>query len=277
MTSQAADPSASTAAKALFQRDFVAGAIAGCAMRVVLFPIDTLKTNMQRSGTGAATTLRSLLATTNSAPLSTLYRGLYPALLEIGINRGALMGVSTGLKRMLPPDPRVPEMVRDAAAGCAAGVIKTCALHPLDTLTCRGQVGRAQWDLLFPRPRFDALYRGFAPAVVRSSGGMAIWLSARNFLIRSAPESLNRTPWRRDWLIGMAATSITDICTFPLDTLKKNLQADGGSVRALASRLHREGGVLRLYRGYAPRLVMQAVNGGLWNWVYVRTQEWMGH
>uniref|UniRef100_A0A6U6GG98 Mitochondrial carrier protein n=1 Tax=Odontella aurita TaxID=265563 RepID=A0A6U6GG98_9STRA len=252
-----------------FRRDFVAGAMAGCVMRVALFPVDTLKTNMQRSGTGAGSTLRRLLSEPSST--AALYRGLAPALLEIGVNRGALMGISTAVKGRLPD--RIPEAARDAAAGCAAGVVKTTALHPLDTLTCRGQVGRAQWDLLWPRPRPEKLYRGFGPAIVRSSGGMAIWLTARNGLTRSAPESLSRTPWQRDWLVGMTATAATDVCTFPLDTLKKNLQADGGRVVVLAQRLLRDGGVVRLYRGYTPRLAMQAANGGLWNFIYVRVQE----
>ena len=34
----------------------------------------------------------------------------------------------------------------------------------------------------------------------------------------------SRAPWRRDWLIGMTSTAITDMCTFPLDTLKKKMQ-----------------------------------------------------
>mmetsp|Transcript_22074 Transcript_22074/g.72365 ORF Transcript_22074/g.72365 Transcript_22074/m.72365 type:complete len:111 (+) Transcript_22074:731-1063(+) len=102
---------------------------------------------------------------------------------------------------------------------------------------------------------------------------MAIWLSTRNGLERSAPESLQRSPWARDWLVGMASTALTDACTFPLDTLKKNLQADGGSFPALARRLLLRGGWPRLYSGYGPRLAMQAVSGGLWNWVFVRGQE----
>mmetsp|Transcript_28416 Transcript_28416/g.57323 ORF Transcript_28416/g.57323 Transcript_28416/m.57323 type:complete len:90 (-) Transcript_28416:92-361(-) len=74
----------------------------------------------------------------------------------------------------------------------------------------------------------------------------------------------------------MASTAITDMCTFPLDTLKKNLQADGGSAVKLLRHLVSDGGFLRLYRGYGPRLIMQAVNGGMWNWCFVRGQEVVG-
>ena len=252
--------------------DFFAGAAAGCTVRACLFPIDTIKTNMQRSGHGLMATLGTLLP--QPSAVRRLYRGVAPAMLEVGINRGALMGVSTGIKPMLPTE--MPAVAQDMTAGLMAGMIKTAALHPLDTLTCRGQVGRPQWNLLWPRPQLDALYGGIGPAFGRSAGGMAIWLSVRNALERSAPQSLESTPWLRDWLVGMASTGFTDVCTFPLDTLKKNLQADGGNVLALGRRLLDNGGLARLYRGYGPRLLMQAVNGGLWNWVYVRGQECIG-
>lgn len=256
-------------------QNFVAGAVAGCLMRSTLFPIDTIKTNMQRSGTGLVATVRSLLSSPSA--VAALYRGLTPAVLEIGVNRGALMSVSTAIKDLLPAD--LSEVTRDAAAGLVAGSIKTIVLHPLDTLTCRGQVGRAQLALIWPRPQVSVLYGGLSPAIVRSAGGMAIWLSVRNSLERKANsvESLQRSPWLRDWLVpalvGSASTAFTDLCTFPLDTLKKNLQADGGSVFVLTRRLLVDGGFLRLYHGYSPRLVIVALQGGLWNFIYVRVQE----
>ena len=201
-------------------RNFIAGSLAGCVVRATLFPIDTVKTHMQTKGTTLPTTLRSLASTRS---IFSFYRGISPALLEIGINRGALMGVATAVKQLLPSD--LPESVRDAAAGASAGCIKTAVLHPLDTLTCRGQLGQSWTAQLWP-PQLT-LYNGIGPAVCRSAGGMAIWLSARNGLERSsenAPEPLKRRPWLRDFLVGATSSAICDLCTFPLDTLKKNQQ-----------------------------------------------------
>ena len=270
-TSATRDHTAGTKKAESSSQNFVAGAVAGCLMRSTLFPIDTIKTNMQRSGTGLVATVRSLLLSPSA--VAALYRGLTPAVLEIGFNRGALMSVSTAIKDRLPAD--LSEVTRDAAAGLVAGSIKTIVLHPLDTLTCRGQVGRAQLALIWPRPQVSVLYGGLSPAIVRSAGGMAIWLSVRNSLERksNSVESLQGSPWLRDWLVGMASTAFTDLCTFPLDTLKKNLQADGGNVFVLTRRLLVDGGFLRLYHGYSPRLVIVALQGGLWNFIYVRVQE----
>ena len=252
-------------------QNFVAGAVAGCVMRASLFPIDTIKTNMQRSGTGLVATVRSLLSSPSA--VAALYRGLTPAVFEIGVNRGALMSLSTAIKETMPAD--LSEVTRDMGAGLVAGSIKTIALHPFDTLTCRGQVGRAQLDLIWPRPQVAVLYGGLSPAIMRSAGGMAIWLSVRNSLERNANsiESLQGSPWLRDGLVGMASTAFTDLCTFPLDTLKKNLQADGGNLLVLTRRLVADGGFLRLYHGYTPRLMIVALQGGLWNFLYVRVQE----
>ena len=270
-TSATRDHTAGTKKAESSSQNFVAGAVAGCLMRSTLFPIDTIKTNMQRSGTGLVATVRSLLLSPSA--VAALYRGLTPAVLEIGVNRGALMSVSTAIKERLPAD--WSDVSRDATAGLVAGGLKTVVLHPLDTLTCRGQVGRAQLALIWPQPQVSVLYGGLSPAILRSAGGMGIWLSIRNSLERKANsiESLQGAPWLRDWMVGMASTASTDLCTFPLDTLKKNLQADGGSVVVLTRRLLVDGGFLRLYHGYAPRLVIVSVQGGLWNFIYVRVQE----
>lgn len=254
-----------------WSQNFVAGAVAGCAMRTICFPIDTIKTNMQRSGTGLIAVVRSLRSSPST--VAALYRGITPAVMEIGVNRGLLMSVSTAIKDQLPGG--LSEVERDATAGLVSGIIKTSVLHPLDTLTCRGQVGRAQLDLIWPRPQVAVLYGGLSPAIMRSAGGMAIWLSVRNSLERRAHiiDSLQGSPWLRDWLVGMASSAFTDLCTFPLDTLKKNLQADGGNVLVLARRLVVDGGFFRLYHGYSPRLLIVALQGGLWNFIYVRVQE----
>ena len=249
--------------------DFAAGALAGCCMRVALFPVDTIKTQMQTGGASLSEAVRAA----GQRGIPKLYRGISPAMLEIGINRGALMGLSTHFKTLLPRE--LPEWASDGAAGVAAGATKTVCLHPLDTLTCRGQVGGAQWALLWPRPQLGALYNGFGPAIARSAGGMGIWLTVRNGMYRAAEAQQVKQGTLRDFLVGGAASTFTDLCTFPLDTLKKNLQANGGSAGAVVQSLVRDGGLLRLYRGYGPRFFIVAANGGLWNYVYVQSQKWL--
>ena len=146
--------------------------------------------------TGGAT-LSEAVRAAGQRGIPKLYRGISPAMLEIGINRGALMGLSTHFKTLLPRE--LPEWASDGAAGVAAGATKTVCLHPLDTLTCRGQVGGAQWALLWPRPQLGALYNGFGPAIARSAGGMGIWLTVRNGMYRAADAQQVKQGWLRDF------------------------------------------------------------------------------
>ena len=123
------------------------------------------------------------------------------------------------------------------------------------------------------------LYNGVAPAAVRSSVGMAIWLAARNHLERVLPD--DSAAWRasRHFLSGALASVAVDVVTFPLDTLKKNLQAaPGGSRAGVAREAARllEGGVARFYRGYVARLALVSLNGALFNAILVSTKRVLG-
>eukprot|EP00966_Prymnesium_polylepis_P101140 2342285-Prymnesium_polylepis.1 len=110
-------------------------------------------------------------------------------------------------------------------------------LHPLDTIKCRWQLGQSRYEL-------SGLYNGFSAAAVRSAGGMAVWLATRNYLERVLPDeqsaespvgrvlpagvaSVLVSSTARHFLSGALASMLTDLITFPFDTLKKNLQAAG--------------------------------------------------
>jgi hypothetical protein len=213
--------------------------------------------------------------------LRRVYRGIAPAFAEHSLNRSILFGVGSYARKATPESWSDP--VRDAVSGAGAALIKTVALHPADTLKCRWQLGQ-------PRDELRGLYQGFAPAALRSSMGMAIWLSSRNGLERRLAPAAGETdsrPWRH-FVSGAASSCLTDLGTFPLDTLKKWLQAaapcsvrGGGPTGAMgvltASTAAREllsaGGVPRFYSGYAARLLMVAINGACFNSVFVATKR----
>lgn len=202
---------------------------------------------------------------TSEAPLRRFYRGIGPALSEQMLNRFMLFGVGAFIKGRVPAE--WPEPIRDAMSGATAALVKTSVLHPLDTVKCRWQLGMP-WDDL------HGLYRGLGPATVRSSCGMAVWLASRNQLERTLPEDTPTWVACRHFIAGALSSALTDLCTFPFDTLKKGMQASsGGGVAATllaeARRLHTEGGLSRFYAGYVPRLFMISINGALFNATFV--------
>ena len=80
-------------------------------------------------------------------------------------------------------------------------------------------------------------------------------------------------------IVGALSSAVTDLCTFPFDTLKKGMQATGGasggsgserpSLIAEVRRLASEGGIARFYRGYTARFLMVTINGALFNVTFV--------
>jgi hypothetical protein len=199
-----------------------AGGIASGTLLVVLFPIDVLKTHLQTAAFERGSLTRVLLPR--------MYSGMAPAVLEHSANRYMLFGISTMLRDRIPP--HWPEPVRDGASGFGAAFTKTVCLHPMDTIKCRWQLGQ-------PRSNLSGLYNGLGAAVTRSAGGMAIWLALRNHLERTLPQEaagawastlpqgLGRflmSDAARHFVCGALASMVTDLFTFPLDTLKKNMQ-----------------------------------------------------
>ena len=258
----------------------VAGASAAAAVLATLFPIDVAKTHMQARGVSAAATLRTLLD--SPRPLRAFYGGIGPALGEQTLNRCMLFGVGAAIKRRVPTT--WPEPVRDASSGAAAALCKTVLLHPLDTIKCRWQLGMGAYGGA-AGGGVSGLYAGVGPATLRSSVGMAIWLSSRNHLERTLPDDEGFWRTSRHFWAGALSSALTDLCTFPFDTLKKWMQADasaaaasgsGGAAGAAAGavlgavrRLRSEGGLRRFYFGYGPRLLMISVNGALFNAAFV--------
>ena len=252
-----------------------AGALAGTLVMSSLFPVDAVKTFMQANGTSATEACRILAHNQPNAAalLRRVFRGITPALVEHAINRSLLFGMGSYFKSAMPDT--LPEPARDALSGGGAAMIKTVALHPIDTMKTRWQLGQERFN-------FFGMYRGVTPATIRSSFGMAIWLTTRNALERSLEPGQGESPrWWRHLASGALSSVMTDALTFPLDTLKKNMQA-AKSRREMTASTHMtttamslvsEGGVFRLYRGYTPRLLMVSVNGALFNTAFVTFQK----
>lgn len=225
------------------------------------FPLDVAKTEMQARGSTVAATARRLIVA-EAAPLRRIYRGLSPAIAEHMLNRSFLFGVGAVIKRQVPRE--WPEPVRDAASGAGAALAKTFILHPLDTVKCRWQLGMPWSDL-------GGLYRGLGPAAFRSSFGMAVWLASRNHLERVLPDEGRFWSVTKHFAAGALSSALTDLCTFPFDTLKKSMQSGIGSadLGAEMRRMYRDGGIGRFYRGYAARFFMVSLNGALFNAAFV--------
>lgn len=143
---------------------------------------------------------------------------------------------------------------------------------PLDTLKTRWQTGMKS-------PTLHECYYGYRPAVTYSVFGMAAWVVFRNFLERTIPEPSGPglAHWKHFFCGGVAGL-LVQVPTFPFDTLKKRLQASEASqtVADAARVLYMEGGPMRFYRGFTLKCGFVAINGAIFNTVYVaiRKRSW---
>lgn len=217
---------------------------AGTVQAVLLLPANTVQTHMQHAGRPMLPTLRGIFASGGLPGVRLLYRALGPTVAMLGVRQGFKFGSGAAVKSRLPTS--WPELARDAVSGGSSAVATTTVLFPIDTLKTRWQLGRAS-------PRLPQLYQGFTPAVIYSAFGMSIWLCSRNILERTIPDpgrssalqhwkhfvcgaaagqpffrpAIRRRPARhaRETRADAPAGMIVQIPTYPLDTLKKRMQA----------------------------------------------------
>ena len=194
-----------------------------------------------------------------------LYRAIGPTIAMLAARQGLKFGAGASAKAHLPQE--WSGFKRDAVAGALSAIGATTLLFPLDTTKTRYQTGMAAPSTL------RQAYYGYAPAVSYSAFGMALWVCGRNALERSIPDPPANGPskyWKH-LLTGGLAGILVQVPTFPFDTLKKRLQArnDARGALAEAQLLISEGGVLRFYRGFVLKSAFVAVNGAIFNAVYV--------
>ena len=129
----------------------------------------------------------------------------------------------------------------------SSAFICSCFLYPIDTVKTRLQ-------LQMPLPRLQRVYDGFAPAVSHAIFGRALWMVSRNALEDRVPnpEDPGLLYWKHFCCGGLTGVMVT-LSVFPLDTIKKRLQAPTDRLPHTAiteaRALFAEDGVLRFYRG----------------------------
>jgi hypothetical protein len=246
----------------------IASAAAGIVQATLLLPINTVQTQMQTAGRGFYSTVALNFQRGALSGVHNLYRSLGPTVLMLGTRQGLKFGGGAAFKTKLPT--AWPEALRDVTAGAASAMATTTLTFPLDTLKTRWQTG-------LPAPSMAQCYYGWRPAVLYSTFGMGLWVVGRNWLERTIPEPASPA-WRmqKHLLTGALAGVLVQLPTFPFDTLKKRLQASktlsrtvGGEVRELL----REGGPMRFYRGFALKCGFVALNGAIFNGVYVAVRR----
>lgn len=249
-----------------FRRALFAGAFAGVAVDVTLFPLDTLRTRQQSAqGFWKAGGFRGIFnglsaATVGGAPAAALFFSTYES-------------VKPFVRPYIQSGPG-QEAVTDAAAA-AFGELAACLIRvPTENVKQNLQVGEfnrlteAVTTICRQRGMFG-LFRGYTATILRDSPFAMI-----QFPIWETLRSYGKQVRRRDLndfevsLCGSVAGATTAVLTCPLDVIKTRmiLRTDASGVEYLnfgdcVARMYSERGVRTFFTGVAPRTGMISLGG----------------
>lgn len=193
----------------------LSGAIAGTAVDLSLYPLDTLKTRLQSPG--------GFLA---NGGFRNIYRGIGSVLAGSAPSAALFFVVYDGVKRAAPRD--ASPAVQMAAA--SLGEVAACAVRvPTEVVKQRAQAGQHSSSLLALRATLRAdgplgLYRGWGVTVMREIPFTVVQFPLWEWM-KAAEERRTgeRTGWAKSGVFGSVAGGFAAAVTTPLDVLKTRL------------------------------------------------------
>jgi len=262
-----------------FLTSLVSGGLAGTAVDVSLFPLDTIKTRLQsKQGFMAAGGFRNIYsglgpAAVGSAPNAALFFCTYDTAKKVGARHGwedgaGLHMVAASLGEVTACLVRVPvEIVKQrrqasSQAGSSLDIVRS-------TLRTEGVRG---------------LYRGYLTTVSREIPFSLIQFPLWEYLKSRLGEWRGRDPaaWEAS-LCGAVAGGLAAALTTPLDVAKTRIMlAQAGSQEAKAGMLGvirlvgQEKGVRGLFAGVTPRVTWISIGGAVFFGVYEKAKQTLG-
>lgn len=220
-----------------FWQFMVAGSVAGMAEHMAMFPVDTIKTQMQ-----ALSSCPMKSATVNQAVRSVLKsdgaRGLYRGIAAMGIGAGpahaVYFSVYEACKRSFSRG-NPSNSAAHAAAGVCATVASDAVLTPMDVVKQRLQLQGSPyggvWDCVRRVMREEgirAFFASYKTTVVMNAPFTAVhfatYEATKRGLMGVSPESAADERFVVHATAGAAAGALAAAVTTPLDVVKTQLQ-----------------------------------------------------
>jgi Mitochondrial carrier protein len=251
-----------------------ASAIAGVAARVILHPIDTLKSKVQANDVSSVKVVaRKILK--SPGIFKELYKGFPVAAL------GSIPGVTLyftsfqisqrALSKNLPSS--VPSPMIDFLSGISAEAVSCIFWVPVDVLKEQKQVKNVGITQFLRSRSVGSLYKGYFATLAAFGPFSALYFTFAEYLKRN--QSSDRS---FSQLAAICATSgaAAAFLTTPLDLVKLRMQVDFkyGTVYSGLKGIYETQGVRGLFKGGVPRVVFNGLNTavtmGLMEWLKIR-------
>ena len=262
---------------------FAAGGISGAIGKTVTAPLDRIKVLLQVKGgySGSLVTqaandgkfFQAMRAIFKEEGLRSFWKGNVPQVLRVlpysALN---LYGYEQFKRAFKCEEVEKWQVAKRLAAGASAGMLATVVTYPLDTIRLRMAVDSSIKSmpqairLLGKEQGMMAFYRGVGPAMIGVAPYMAFELASFDFLKKVfAREDLKSSP-AISFVSGFVAAMMASSCTYPLDTVRRQIQLQGGSMLTMPKMVKSivaDEGALGLYRGFIPSCLKNLPNKGI--------------
>eukprot|EP01031_Cornospumella_fuschlensis_P038801 gene38801-47189_t len=264
--------------------DVIAGAFAGVVARMLTAPFDVLKIRYQLGSLGFAQSSSLITATKSIVKeegITALWKGNVPALF-LWVSYSIVQFASYGwLKSSLVSKNNSKNVLLDKLAssfmaGSIASTLATVITYPFDIMrtqfAIQGKVKTFHTMLSFVSHTISAkgptgLFAGLGPAVISITPyiglNFALYESLRSLIPKDASWPLFKTG-----LAGGIAGGLSKLCVYPLDTVKKRMQAASSvlsykssssvpslSLKSCVKEIYHMEGVRGFYRGLLPTML----------------------
>ncbi|KAH6814218.1 Mitochondrial substrate carrier family protein [Perilla frutescens var. frutescens] len=265
-----------------FSQFMIAGSVAGMVEHMAMFPVDTIKTQMQALGScpiKSASVKQAVHSILKSDGAGGFYRGIGAMALGAGPAHAAYFSVYEICKKRFSggnPDNHVAH----AASGVCATIASDAVLTPMDMVKQRLQLGNSPykgvWDCVSRVLRQDgirAFYASYRTTVLMNAPFTAVHFTTYEAAKRGlmefshSPESLSDESLVVHATAGAAAGALAAALTTPLDVVKTQLQCQGvcgcdrfvsGSIGDVFQTIIKKDGYRGLMRGWMPRMLFHA-------------------
>lgn len=215
-------------------KDFMFGAISGICGVSVSHPIDTIKANVQ-ARKPVKYDLRSL------------YSGIKPPLIGVGIEKALVFGIYENTSRYLRQNYAMNYQQIIGLSGAIAGLGASFIVTPYERFKIIQQTNRNATVLNIVRSQPTHLFRGLSATFSRETPGFAIYFLTYENLKRQYCSTYNRDISAGATLaFGGTAGALAWALIYPQDTVKTRMQADmtgkNNSYVTIIRDIYREGG-----------------------------------
>lgn len=222
-----------------FWQFMVAGSIAGMIEHMAMFPVDTLKTQMQALGScpiKSASLTHALKTILNSQGTAGLYRGISAMGLGAGPAHAVYFSVYENCKKRFSS---VESSGNNALAHAASGVVATVAsdavFTPMDMVKQRLQLSSSPYKGVLDCVRrvikeegYRAFYASYRTTVLMNAPFTAVHFSTyeamKKGLSEVSPENAEDERLVVHATAGAVAGALAAVLTTPLDVVKTQLQ-----------------------------------------------------